>query len=73
MAARTRNQRAGGESLARLGIQARRTGWRLERTRNMHLRWVSPDGEIVIGAGTSGYPRTRANFIAELKRAGLQV
>jgi hypothetical protein len=52
--------------------RARRRGWTLAYTGTGHVRWVSPLGEQVVTASTTGGhgPGVR-NAIAALKRAGL--
>jgi hypothetical protein len=58
-------------SLATLATGA---GWRIEPTRNSHLRWLSPDGaSTVITSGTPGNNWTaRREVAADLRRAGLR-
>lgn len=48
-------------------------GWRVERTKRGHRRFVPPDSSrrIVIGSGTPGDRRAVRNLLAQLKREGL--
>lgn len=48
-------------------------GWVVTHTRNGHVKYVSPDGEIVIGSATPGGGRSTLNTRARLMRAGLRV
>ena len=54
--------------LARYACKA---GWHISVTRGGHLRWRSPDGELVFTARTPSDRRNRLNVRAELRRAGL--
>lgn len=48
-------------------------GWVVTHTRNGHVKYQSPTGEIVIGSATPGGARSTLNTRARLRRAGLQV
>lgn len=47
-------------------------GFVVEETRNNHLRFLSPSGEIIVGAKTPSDPRSHLNLLSQLRRAGLQ-
>jgi hypothetical protein len=50
------------------------TGWRVQRTRSGHLKWVTPDGRPVFcGSTPSKWKRGHENTIAKLRRAGLAI
>lgn len=59
----------------RLVASCRQQGWRVERTRRLHWRFVPPrpDAQIVITAGTPSDRRALLNLRADLRRAGLNV
>lgn len=48
--------------------ECRDNGWTVEKTRNGHIRFVSPAGEVVMCAGTPSDGRARKNHLAHLKR-----
>lgn len=52
--------------------EAEAQGWRVERTRNGHITFLSPDGQhrIVCG-GTESDHRAVRNTRARIRRAGL--
>lgn len=52
---------------------ARAQGWNIERTRNGHVRFVGPDGNIVIGSGTPSDKRANKNMLAALRRCGMWI
>ncbi len=51
---------------------AREQGWRVERTKKGHWRFIPPDPnkKIVLGSGTPGDQRAIRNLLANLKREG---
>jgi len=51
---------------------AQEQGWRVERTRSGHPKFLHPDPRqgIVIGSGTPGDRRSINNLLAQLKRRG---
>lgn len=71
--ARTRNQRYGGEQMAKLATQARRAGWTITRgRRSNHKRWTSPSGQTLITSSTPSDSRSTRNHAARVRRAGLR-
>lgn len=53
--------------------EARKQGWRVEKTRSGHWRLYSPDGrDIVHAAGTPGSRRSVASTIADLRKCGFR-
>ena len=57
--------------LDKLIAQARRAGWRVEKTARGHWKFYSPDGKhAVVASGTPSDRRSMANLRAQLKRAG---
>jgi predicted RNA binding protein YcfA (HicA-like mRNA interferase family) len=57
----------------RLVAAARQQGWRVERTRKGHWRFVPPEptGAVVLAGGTPSDRRAARNLLAGLRRAGL--
>ena len=47
-------------------------GWTVTRTRNGHLKWVSPQGSVVISPSTPSDWRSMKNHLAHLRRAGFK-
>lgn len=47
-------------------------GFRVHHTSKGHLRFLCPDGGIVIGAPTPSDPRSSKNLLSQLRRHGLQ-
>lgn len=45
-------------------------GWRIESTKNGHLKWMSPTGELVISESTGSDYRGIKNHLSRLRRAG---
>lgn len=57
--------------LDKLITQARRAGWRVEKTRGGHWKFWSPDGKhAVVSSSTPSDRRSMSNLRAQLKRAG---
>lgn len=56
-----------------LAKQAQAAGWRVEQTRNGHLRFLGPNGQIVICSGTPSDCRSVKNTRAQLRRGGCAV
>jgi len=53
--------------------QAESQGWRVEPTRNGHVRFLAPNGTgIVIFASTPSDHRAFKNGLSEMKRQGFQ-
>lgn len=62
------------ESLRPIYKQAIDQGWKVTRTRNQHLRWTNPNGEICFTASTpSDSIRNKRNVVALLRRHGLKL
>lgn len=58
--------------LRKLVAEAEAAGWTVERTRNNHIRFLSPDGKHLIVCGsTESDHRAIRNTKARLRRAGL--
>lgn len=57
--------------LRRIAAVAERQGWVITRTGGGHLKWKSPDGQVVITAATPDDSRGIANSKAFLRKAGL--
>ncbi len=57
--------------LKRLAQRALARGWRIEVRRSGHLAWIPPRGRVLFTSSTPSDPRTLKNFIAQLRRAGL--
>ena len=53
--------------------KARAKGWKVTRTRNNHIKWKSPKGEVVIHSGSPSDHNADKNFVAQLRNAGLDV
>jgi len=59
------------KEMKRIVKEAEALGWRVERTRNNHLSFYSPDGQSVIHSG--GTPqdwRATRNLVAQIRRYG---
>jgi hypothetical protein len=52
---------------------AQERGWSVTDTRNGHLKFQSPDGDIVFGPSTPSDWRSVKNMKAHLRRAGLPI
>lgn len=52
---------------------ARAQGFRIERTKKGHRRYIPPDPSkpIVIGSGTASDYRAEKNLLSQLRRSGL--
>ncbi|NUP12907.1 MAG: hypothetical protein HOW73_43260 [Polyangiaceae bacterium] len=48
-------------------------GWRVETTRGGHLRFIPPQGEPIIAAGTPGSSKALVALRSKLRRLGLPV
>lgn len=48
-------------------------GWRVERLRNGHLRFMPPVGAPIIAAGTPGSSKASVAVRCKLRRLGLAV
>lgn len=49
-------------------------GWRVEATRNNHVKFYSPDGlHIFVASTTAGSNKALSKLKAQLRRAGLSV
>lgn len=48
-------------------------GWTVSHTRKGHVKYVSPEGAVVIAPSTPGGPRAKLNTVALLRRTGLRV
>ena len=57
----------------RLAKFAAAHGWRVERVKGGHLRWINPQGRDVPAASTPSDNRDMQNLVAMLRRAGLPV
>lgn len=62
--------------LRKTGLQpiaemAAEQGWTFEVTGSGHLRWVSPDGKVVVTPSTPSDRRSELNSRSQLRRAGL--
>ena len=61
------------KAMKKLTKQAEAQGWRVEPTRNGHIRFLAPDGKtIVIWASTPSDHRAWKNGLSQMKRAGFQ-
>lgn len=63
------------KDMKRVRRAAEQQGWRVEDTRGGHVKFLSPDRtkSPVIGPGTPSDHRAWLNFLAELRRAGLNL
>lgn len=54
---------------------AKRQGWRVDRTKKQHWRFLSPDRNQppIIFSGTPSDHRAIKNLVARLRRAGLDI
>lgn len=59
--------------LRKIAREARSQGWQVEMTRKSHVKFVPPEGPIVIGAGTPSDNRGRLNLLTRLRRQGLEL
>lgn len=50
--------------------QATKQGWRVERTRNDHLKWIPPQGAFIISASTPSDSRAIKHITKSLEKAG---
>lgn len=51
---------------------ARKNGWRVETTRNNHIKFLAPDNTTtIIASTTAGTNRAFVNLKAQLRKAGL--
>ena len=59
--------------LRELEKAAREQGWKVDRTRRGHPRFIpaDPSRQIVVGSGTPSDRRSLNNLLADLKRNGL--
>lgn len=59
--------------LRKIEQAAREQGWRVERTKKGHIRFVPPDATkpMVVAAGTPSDHRSIRNLVAQLRRSGL--
>ena len=66
--------RRGVYSIEDLATMAHRQGWRVERTKRRHWRFVPPDprAPAVVHGGSPSDHRAIRNIIADLRRSGLQ-
>jgi hypothetical protein len=62
--------RSPDKELTQLMRKAETQGWVIERRRNGHFKWVSPEGHIVFTGGTHSDPRSIKNVIQELRVGG---
>ena len=53
---------------SKLARTYRRRGWSVSYTKNSHLRWRGPQGQVVISASTPSDRRSRWHLVARLKR-----
>lgn len=53
--------------------RAEAAGWTVTLTRRRHLRFQTPDGQVVFTGSTSGDYRGVRNAAARLRRAGLPI
>jgi hypothetical protein len=60
------------ESLRDMARTARSRNWTISLRGSGHLKWRSPDGEIVITPSTPSDSRSAKNARARLRRAGLK-
>jgi hypothetical protein len=51
----------------------RKQGWDVSRTNGGHILWMSPTGDRIYGASTSGGGRGDRNLKAQLKKAGAKL
>jgi predicted RNA binding protein YcfA (HicA-like mRNA interferase family) len=52
---------------------AENQGWRVERTKKGHLKFLAPDHEnIVVAAGTPSDHRALTNLVSRLRRFGFE-
>jgi predicted RNA binding protein YcfA (HicA-like mRNA interferase family) len=60
------------DDLAKVIREARRQGWKVERTRKSHWRFVPPEAgrRILVTSGTPSDHRTMANHLARMIREG---
>lgn len=77
-----RHSRAYGPQEARMKIprefapyarQAVLRGWRVEPTKNLHLKWIAPSGAIIFSSSTPSDRRAALNLRSQLRREGLDV
>lgn len=48
-------------------------GWTVEKARAGHLKWITPDGQLVVSGSTPSEYRGHRNLRAHLRRAGLRL
>lgn len=48
-------------------------GWTIERSKNRHYKFISPEGKIVFSSGSPSDWRVFYNLRAQLRRAGAQL
>lgn len=53
--------------------KARADGWEITRTRNNHIKWRSPKGQVVIHSSSPSDHNADKNFLSQLRNAGLDV
>src|SRR5262249_36783723 len=61
------------KDMAKLVVEARRQGWRTERTRNNHWKLYPPNGgDMVYASGTPGGPRAITKTVAQMRNEGFR-
>lgn len=59
------------KDIEKLARRARKQGWEVQITRNNHLKFINPDGAVVVGGLTACSSGVK-KFQFQLKKAGLQ-
>jgi predicted RNA binding protein YcfA (HicA-like mRNA interferase family) len=60
------------KELHQLLKKAEKQGWRVNRTKGDHYKWVSPEGQIVFSAQTPSDSRAIKNIIRDLAKKGYE-
>lgn len=48
-------------------------GWRVERSKNNHYKFISPEGKVVFSSGSPSDWRTYYNLRGQLRRNGARI
>ena len=66
------NKLTPNKDLAQLIKKAKKQGWLIEATRGNHLRWVSPDGLVIVSAKTPSDRKSITCTKLDLRRRGFK-
>jgi hypothetical protein len=64
---------ANRKETAQLIVIVKRLGWKIEQTKNCHLRWTSPTGQFFFSSSTPSDRRALERIKADLRRCGLDI